>query len=449
MRILIIGAGAVGGHLCSQLSDEGHDVTLIDTDETKLRRIENDLNILTIQGNGASAEVLEEAGIQKADLFIAVTNIDEVNLIACILAKEYGVVRKVARVRNEEYLSVSSPLNQSSLGLDLLINPDHAMCEEILRICSHLEAFESIELARGDVTLIGYEIRDNSQLCGITLMDIRELKGLYDFVIPAIVRGKETIVPRGEDEIRPDDKIYFIVRRRDIPKLEELIGVKSKRPEKVFIIGGGQVGVRVARALEEQDIQVFLVDNDPKQCEFLAEALDETVILNVDGLNGHELINEGIDTSDLVIAVTSEDTTNILASLLAKHLGAKKCITRISRPDFIPLLGKLGIDVPLSSRLVAANMILKFVRRGTILSAATLLGSHAEVLEFVVSNRWPYASMSIKDIPLPRGVNIGAIVREGQVEIPTGASQIFPNDKLIIFTLKEVAPELEKLFSVY
>ncbi len=447
MKIFIIGAGAVGGHLCSQLSSEGHEVTLIDKDASRLRKIENELNIMTIEGNGASAEVLEEAGVKKADLFIAVTNIDEVNLIACILAKAYGVVRKVARVRNEEYLSASSPLNQSNLGLDLLINPDHAMAEEILRICSHLEAFEAVEFGRGDVTLIGYEIKDKSPLCGITLMDLRELKGLYDFVIPAIVRHDETIVPRGEDEIKPGDKIYFIIKKQDIPKVEELIGVKSRAPNKVFVIGGGQVGIRVARNLEQQDIQVYLVDEDPIRCEFLAEKLDKTIVLNVDGLDSHELIAEGIDTCDLVIAVTDEDTTNILASLLAKHLGAQKCITRISRPDFIPLLGKLGIDVPLSSRLVAANMILRFVRRGTILSAATLLGSNAEVLEFIVSKMWPYLGLPLKDIPFPKGANVGAIVREGHAEIPTGASVVRPDDKLIIFTLKDVAPKLERLFA--
>ncbi len=447
MRILIVGAGAVGGHLCGQLSLEGHDVILVDTDLEKLRKIENDLNIMTIQGNGASAEILEEAGIKKADLFIAVTNIDEVNLIACILAKEYGVARKVARVRNEEYLSASSPLNSSRLGIDLLINPDIAMSEEILKICSRLEAFEAVELAKGDINLIGYEIRPESPLCGVSLKDLRELKGLYDFVVPAIVRQDRTIVPRGEDVIEPGDKLYFIVRRDDIPKVEEIIGVKSLAPKKVFIIGGGHVGYNVAKALEKRDCEIFLIDEDPKRCESLVEKLDKTIVLNIDGLDGHELRSEGIDTCDVIIAVTDEDTTNILASLLAKHLGAKKCITRISRPDFIPLLGRLGIDVPLSARLVAANMILRFVRRGTILSAATLLGSNAEVLEFVVSSMWPYVERPLKDIPFPKGANVGAIVRNGEAEIPTGQTVILPRDKLIVFTLKEVAPKLEKLFA--
>lgn len=447
MKILIIGAGAVGGHLCGQLSNEGHEVTLVDRDLAKLRKIENDLNIMTVQGNGASAETLEEADIKKADLFIAVTDIDEVNLIACILAKEYGVAKNVARVRNEEYLSPSSPLDSSRLGIDLLINPDHAMSEEILKICSHLEAFEAVELARGDITLIGYEIKDDSHLCGTSLMDLRDLKGLYDFVIPAIVRQEKTIVPRGEDEIRPGDKIYFIVKKQDIPKIEKLIGVKSLAPQKIFIIGGGHVGFQVAKALEERDCEIFLVDEDPTRCEILAEKLDKSIVLNIDGLDGHELKSEGIETCDLVIAVTDEDTTNILASLLAKHLGAKKCITRISRPDFIPLLGKLGIDVPLSSRLVAANMILRFVRRGTILSAATLLASNAEVLEFSISGMWPYVNHPLKDIPFPKGVNVGAIVRHGTVEIPTGDSIILPDDKLIVFTLKDMASQLEQLFS--
>ncbi len=447
MRIVIIGAGAVGHHLCQQLSLEDHEVILIDRNAEHLRRVERDLNILAIEGNGASAKTLEQASISKADLFIAVTDIDEVNLIACILAKEYGVRRRVARVRNEEYLSTASPLNEHRLGIDLLINPDQVIANEILRISEISEAFEVVDFAHGEVVLVGYQVRENNPVSGVTLADLKDLRGLYDFVIVAIVRDGETIIPRGSDLIKPDDKIYLVVRRQEMAAVEELLNLRSKAPKKVFVIGGGQVGKRVSKALESQKVDVSLVEADPIRCEKLADELEHTVVLNFDGLDAHDLIAEGIETADLVISVTDSDTTNILSSLLAKHHGARKCITRISRPDFIPLLGKLGIDVALSSRLVAANMILRFVRRGAILSAATLLGSDAEVVEFIVSERWAYVGKTIRNIDFPKGANVGALVRKGQVLIPSGNTVITAGDRLIIFSMKKAVPMVEQLLT--
>ncbi len=447
MKIVVIGAGAVGRHLCQQLSMEEHDVILVDRDADHLRKVERDLNIMGVEGNGASARVLEAAGVAKADLFIAVTDIDEVNLMACILAKEFGVTRKVARVRNEEYLSGSSPLNEHRLGIDLIINPDQVMANEILRISEVSEAFEVLDLAHGEVVIVGYQVKEANPVCGVSLSDLKDLRGLYDFVIVAIVRNDQTLVPRGEDEIHPGDRIYIAVKKNEMAAVEELLNLRSKAPKKVFVIGGGQVGMRVSKALESQKVEVSLVEEDPIRCEKLADYLDHAVVLNFDGLDAHDLISEGIDSADLVVAVTDSDTTNILSSLLAKHHGAKKCITRISRPDFIPLLGKLGIDVALSSRLVAANMILRFVRRGAILSAATLLGSDAEVVEFIVSDRWAYAGRPLSMCDFPREANIGAIVRKGRVIIPSGETVMHPGDRLIIFSTKKYVPKVEQLLT--
>jgi trk system potassium uptake protein TrkA len=449
MKIVIIGAGEVGRHLCQQLSLEEHDVILVDRDSERLRRVERDLNIMTIEGNGASAKILEDAGTQDADLFIAVTNIDEVNLIACLLAKEFGALRRVARVRSEEYLLSSSPLNEQRLGIDLIINPDQVMAEEIMKVSRITEGFEVVDFAHGDVVLIGYQIRQNNPICGMPLAEIKNLKGLYDFVIVAIVRGDKTIIPRGGDTIQAGDRAYFILKRDHIKAVEEILEFKSKPIEKVFILGGGHVGYQVARAMEREGLDVYLIEQDPRRCELLAEQLKSTVVLNFDGLDAQDLLQEGIDTADLFIAVTGGDTTNILSSLLAKHHGARKCITRISRPDFIPLLGKLGIDVALSSRLVAANMILRFVRRGVIVSAAALLGSDAEALEFIVSGRWQYVDKELKDIDFPEGTIVAAIVRkEGEVIIPSGDTAIHAGDRLIIFCKRERASKLEKLLSL-
>jgi trk system potassium uptake protein len=447
MRILVIGAGEVGRHICQQLSMEDHEVILIDRNADRLKRAARDLNILGIEGNGASARILEEACISKADLFIAVTDIDEVNLIACIMAKEYGILRRVARVRNEEYFSGASPLNEHRLGIDLLINPDQVMAQEILRISEVSEAFEVADFAHGEVVLVGYEIKGGNPVCGITLADLKDLRGLYDFVIVAIVREGKTIVPRGNDIIRDEDRIYLSVRRRDMAAVEDLFNLRSMAPKKVFIIGGGRVGVRVAKVLEQQKVDVALVETDAIRCEYLAEHLSSTVVLNFDGLDAHDLLSEGIDTADLVVAVTDEDTTNILSSLLAKYHGAKKCIIRISRPDFIPFLGKLGIDVALSSRLVSANMILRFVRRGAVLSVASLIGSDAEVVELVVSDRWAYVDKPLRSIGFPMDTNLGAVVSKGQVIIPSGDTVLKAGDRLIIFSMKKAIPMVEQLLA--
>jgi trk system potassium uptake protein TrkA len=447
MRIIVIGAGEVGRHICQQLSVEDHEVILIDRNAERLKRAERDLNILAIEGSGASAGILEQAVISKADLFIAVTDIDEVNLIACIMAKEYGVLRRVARVRNEEYFSGASPLNEHRLGIDLLINPDQVMAQEILRISEVSEAFEAADFAHGEVVLVGYEIKEDNPVCGITLADLKDLRGLYDFVIVAIVRDGETIIPRGADFIQAEDRIYIVVRRRDMAAVEDLFNLWSMAPKKVFIIGGGRVGFRVAKALEQRKMDVALVEIDPIRCEHLAEQLGNAVVLNFDGLDAHDLLSEGIDTADLVVAVTDGDTTNILSSLLAKHHGAKKCITRISRPDFIPLLGKLGIDVALSPRLVAANMILRFVRRGAILSVASLLGSDAEVVELVVSERWAYVDKPLRSIGFPADTNLGAVVSKGKVIIPSGDTVLKAGDRLIIFSMKKAIPMAEQFLA--
>ncbi|MDH5298328.1 MAG: Trk system potassium transporter TrkA, partial [Desulfobulbaceae bacterium] len=433
MRIMIVGAGQVGRHLCQKLSVEGQEVVLVDQDAAKLRRLERELNILPVQGSGASARVLEEAGIDKTDLFIAVTDSDEVNLVACILSKQYNVRTRIARVRNEDFYAQDASLSERALGIDLLISPDHAMADEIVSLALLSEAFEVAEFAGGQVVLLGYVVQECNPCVGLPLERLKVLQGGLRFVIAAIIRDGVTIIPRGSDRVEAGDKIYIVVRKNDIRAVEPLLfNCSSKAPDLVFVIGGGTIGSLVARHLEEKNINVRLVEKNPARCKVLIEQLDDTVVLNFDGLEAHDLLDEGIDQADLVISVTNSDTSNILSSLLAKHHGAKKCITHITRPDFIPLLGKLGIDVALSPRLVAANMILRFVRgSGTIVSVATLLGSDAEVIEIKVPEREKFSGVPLKSLYFPRGSIVGAIVRGQEVIIPTGETKLAVDDSLV------------------
>lgn len=446
MRIIVVGAGEVGSHLSESLSLEGHEVVLIDRSAERLRRLEKKLDVLTIAGNGASAHILEQGGITQTDLFIAVTDIDEVNLVASILAREYDVKHRVARVRNEEFLSPGSPLNERQLGLDLLINPDRVMAEEILRLVDLSEAFEFIEFAGGQVVLLGYRIKGTNPICGLTLEELGDIRGIYNFVIVSILRTNQALIPRGSDIIEPGDSIYLTARRSEIPAVEYLLNLSSKAPKRVFIIGGGRVGFMVAQQMEKRRVDVRLVEKDPDRCQKLSEVLDKTIILNLDGLESRELLEEGIDRADLVIAVTGDDDVNILASLLAKHHGTAKCITRIDRPDFIPLLEKLGIDMALSPRLLAAGTILKFVRRGSILAVADLLGTDAEVLEMMVPDTPSFQQRPIKDLGFPHGAIMGAVVRNGQVLIPTGDTVLEARDDVVIFSLRDAIRDVERFF---
>jgi len=443
---MIVGSGAVGCHLSQKFSIEGHDVVLVDTDQKKLHRLERELNILPIWGSGVSTKALEEGGIEDTDLFIAVTDSDEVNLVACIISKKYQVKKRIARVRNEEFYAHDNALSEETLGIDLLISPDQALSDEIIRLSTLSDAFEAAEFADGKVVLLGYTIQDDNPTIGRSLL---ELKGGLGVVV-AIIREEKTIIPRGDDRIAAGDRLYFVVRKKDIGAIEKKIHFTSRPPQNVFIIGGGAIGYRVARRMEAKNISVKIVEEDANRCGYLAENLERAVVLNFDGLEAHDLLDEGIDQADLVISVTDSDTSNILSSLLAKHHGAQKCITRISRPDFIPLLGKLGIDVALSPRLVAANMILGYVRSGdTVVAASTLLGSDAEVMEIKVPDLEKFHKIALKDLNFPKQTIIGAVVRprKNRVIVPSGTTRIKSGDRLVIFASSEATQSVETFFA--
>lgn len=444
MRIMIVGAGRVGYFLSEKLSGEGHEVVLIDRDSAKLRRIERDLNIMTVEGSGASARILEEAGIDKTDLFIAVTDSDEVNLVACIISQDYDVETRIARVRNEDFYADGSTNSNRSLGIDLLISPDLAMTDEIIKLCTRSDAFETADFAGGQVMLLGYVLQKDNPCIGKALVDI-SMKG----VMVSIVRGDSTIIPRGHDILMENDKVYLVVRKADITSVEGVFQFSSSMPTLVFIVGGSDIGMMTARRLEKLGVEVRLIDKDMATCKRLSEQLDNTVLLNCDGLEAHDLVEEEIGKADIVIAVTGSDTTNILASLLAKHHGASKCITKISRPDFIPMLGALGIDMALSPRLVAANMILRYVRgSGSIISAASLLGSDAEVVEMRVPPSNRFEGVPLKELSFPRGAIVGAVVRSAGAIIPTGNTTLGMDDRLIIFLTSDARADLESFFQV-
>lgn len=449
MKILIVGAGQVGYFLSDRLSREGHEVTLVDQSEEKIEHAQDRLNVLGVTGNGASAEVLEQADIASTDIFIAVTDLDEVNILACLLAREYKVKTRVARTKSIEYTGNRAILSKEKLGIDLLINPEDAVAEELVQIACSSGAFDVAEFAEGHVQFLGYRIGQENPLCDLSLAELGELRGIYRFVVVAISRGEETIIPRGDDVIQAGDSIYLFAHQKDLPSIQYMLqsgGTEKKRNRRVFILGGGNIGKQIAAALESES-EVKLIDKDEQRCLQLAGELERALVLKADGSDIETLKDEGLEGADVFIAVTEKDETNILTCLLARQQGVRRTLALVSQPELLGLASDLGIDACISPRLAAASTILRFVRRGEVISLATIEGSNSEVLEIEVKPETGIVDTPLKDLHFPRGAIIGAIVRGEDYEIPTGESTLASGDRVVIFALPGALAKVERFFA--
>jgi trk system potassium uptake protein len=450
VKILIVGSGQVGYFLCERFSREGHEVTLVDHDQQAVERAQDRLNVLGITGNGASAEILEQAGIKSADIFIAVTNTDEVNILACLLAREYRAKVLIARTRNIEYTTHKAVLSKEKLGIDLLINPEDAVAEELTKLACHSTAFDVVEFADGQILFQGYRIDGNSPLCDLTLAELGELRGIYRFVVVAITRGEKTIIPRGEDSIQAGDRIYVFAVHKELPAINYMLQSgkeKEKTSRRAFVLGGGRVGLQVAKNLEGQNFHTKLIEHNEARCRKLAEQLNRAVVIHAGGLDVQTLLDEGLEDAGVFIAVTDDDKTNILTCLLARQHRVRRTLALVSQPELIELAAELGIDACISPRLAAAGAILKFVRRGDVVAMAALEGNNAEVLELDISPDSDLFGKSLSALHFPRGAIIGMIVRGKSYEIPTGQSVLQRGDRVLVFALPEALSKVERFFA--
>lgn len=447
MNVIVVGAGEVGYHIAERLSREGHDVTVIEKNRDKAQVLKAKLNALVVRGSAASAEVLKEAGIDEAELFIAVTDQDEVNLVACLLAHESGAKRIVARIKSLEYSGTEWAQNAPKMGIDLLINPQQVVADELYRIVSYTAASEAAEFADGRVVFLGYLIGRGSPLAGIKLKELAGIRGIYRMIIAAIARKHETIIPHGDDTIEEGDIVYFVCNKRDLPAINYLFEFEKEPPKKVFILGGGRVGEALARNLAGLGLRVKLIERDPDLCARLAEELDNVVVLNTDGTDVETLNHEGIAECDAYVGVTPDEQANILCSLLAKSYGAKRAIALVGRHELVALAPSLGVDACVSSRQATASAVLKYVRPLGVASLVTIEHSNSEVLEVVVPSESPIAGKPLKDLRIPRGMIVGVIVRGDQTVIPGGSDHLEPGDHVIVFALADAIAGVESFFS--
>jgi len=447
MKIIIVGAGEVGFYIAQRLSEENQNVVLIDKDPQKIKRITEKLDVQALLGGGTSPQVLREAGIREADMLVAAADSDEVNLISCLMAKNLNpYMLKVARIRSPEYLEEEELFGQDLLGIDRVINPESEMVETILSVMEAPGASEVIDFVGGRVKLIGITISEDSSFAGQKLMSLRGME--ETLLIGAIARGDEVLIPRGDDIIQADDLVYVVVRHDEMDGILKLFNPREQALRSVIIVGAGQTGTALATALDQTKVKARIIDKDTERCTHLAEKLERVIVINGDGTDKDLLREENVEDVDLVVAITGDEESNVLISLLSKGLGAKRAITRISKLSYIPLVSAIGIDTVVSPRLSAVRAILQHIRRGKIVSVAPLKGEHAEAIEAEALETSDIVNVPLADVKFPKGAIIGAIVRDEEVIIPRGDSIIRPKDRLIIFALQPIIPKLEKLLTV-
>ena len=447
MKTIIVGAGEVGFHIAQKLSEENQDVVLIDMDPQQIKRVAEHLDIQAFLGSGTSPRILRDAGITDADMLVAATDSDEINLIACLLAKNLNpYLIKVARVRNEEYLQESQLFGPDMLGIDHIINPLSEMVNRIRSLMEVPGASEVVEFVDGRVKLIGFTVEKGSPFVGRKLLSLdREEKKI---LIGAIVRENQVLIPRGEDIILEGDLVYVVVQNSRLQQTMQFFNIKSEALRRVCIVGAGQTGASLAKALDHTKISVKIIERDSDTCAMLSESLDHVIVINGDGTDKGLLEEENIKDMDFMVALTADEETNILISLLAKGLGTGKTIARVSKWSYIPLMTTIGIDIVVSPRLSAVRAILQHIRPGKIVSVVPLKGEHAEAIEAEALETSDIVNIPLSKVKMPKGAIVGAIVRGEEIIIPQGDSIIRPKDHLIIFALQRVFPKLEKLLTV-
>lgn len=449
LKIIIVGAGEVGFHIASRLALENKDVVVIDTNESALKRVSDNLDVQVLNGSGSSPVILDEAGIKSAEVLLAVTDSDETNLVACLVSNLISPsTKKLARLRHADFDKYHDTFRENAPFIDTVINPEIEVVKTIDRLMSVPGAVDISEFADGRVKFIGIRLDKDAKVAGVRLSKLSSRAGKTAPLIAALVRKEELIIPDGDDKLLPGDTVYFISEESKLLETLEFFDKFIEPVKRVMIIGGGRIGFRLAELLEKKSVYAKIIEKNKDCCSKLAGRLNKAVVLCGDGSDQELLLEENIRDMDVVVTMTGDEETNILASLLAKQLGARKTITKISKFSYFPLMTTIGIEQVVSPRLSAINSILQHIRKGKVLSAASIKGEQAEVLEAVALETSDIVGKPLKDIPFPKGVLVIGILRNEDVIIPTGSSVIKPEDRIIIFARRQAIPKIEKILAV-
>ena len=451
MRVLICGGGQVGALTARRLIREGNEVTILDPSPARCAELEQSLDAHVVEGSASRVHSMKRAGVADSEMVIAVTDVDEVNLLACLIAQvESKACIKVARIRTHEVDEWKRVAAEAGVHIDLVIHPEQDLAKKIMRVIRLPGVSDISEFADRQVRLFGMVVEPYSHLAGKTLVDLRAENPPENSLIALIFRGSEVIIPHGDARLEVGDNLYVLATADNLLDVVEFMGLKRTiKLERVFILGGKQLGITCAELLEEKGTSVKLFEKNAARSARIAEILDKTVVLHADGTDQRILEEENIDGVDAFLALTNDDEDNIIAALLARRLGARKVVALINRLNYLPLAQRLGVNTTVSPRVAAVDRILQFVRKGRVLSVTTFREEEAEALELVASSASKYVGRPLRDLKFPRGSLVGAIVRpDGQVLVPSGNVEIQPGDRVLFFALETVVPELESAFLV-
>lgn len=451
MRILIAGGGEVAFLTARRLSREGNEIVIVEENAERCARLEESLDARIVCGSASSVRTLREAGLRDAEMLIAATDSDEVNLLACLIAQAESNVRvKVTRLQTHEAGHWRNICRQIGLHIDLIIHPESEIAAKILRVLRVPGVSDIVDFAGGRVKLFGMSIDGSSWVAGKTLEELDRAGPPKNTLVAMIFRGPEVIIPRGNDVLLAGDHIYIITTAQDLEQDMSFMGLRTQESlERVFILGGRQLSIWIAQELERQGVGVKLFERDARRCEKISQVLEDTVVIHADGTDESTLIEANIEGVGAYLAFTSHDEDNIIASLLARRLGAKKLVALINRLNYLAMAQRLGISTSVSPRLHTVDRILQFVRKGTVLSVTTFREEEAEAIELIAAPGSRYIGRKLRELRFPRGSIVGAIARpNGEVIVPRGEASIQAGDSVIFFTLEKTVRELESAFLV-
>ncbi len=453
MKVLVCGAGEVGFNIARHLSSEDNDVVVIDHSAERIQKVNDALDVQGLLGFASHPDILEQAGASNSDMLIAVTQSDEINIVACQVAHSlFDVPTKIARIRHRSYLEPAwaDLFSRDNMPIDVIISPEVEVAKSIARRLDVPGALDLTSFADDRVRMVGVRL---DQTCPVVNTPLRQLNELFpdlNITIVYIVRGDQTLFPESMEQLLPGDEIYFIGDTADLGRAMALFGHEEETARRLIIVGGGNIGLLLAGQLETSnpDINLKLIEYEKERAEYVADRLEQTIVLNGDALDTDILDEANVSSAETIIAVTDNDEVNVLASVLAKRHGCLRAVTLINASTFAPLILPLGIDASVSPREITVSSILQHVRRGRIRSVYSLHGGEAEVIEADALETSPLVGAPLKDVKLPRGVLIGALVRGDEVIIPRGNTVIKEHDRVVIFAPHDVVKKVERMFAV-
>ncbi|MFO7720997.1 MAG: Trk system potassium transporter TrkA [Gillisia sp.] len=448
MKIIIAGAGEVGFHLAKLLSYESQDITLIDNNRDHLVYADTHLDIRTIKGDATSISILKDANVKYVDLVIGVTSSESTNITVCVLAKQLGAKRTIARISNTEFLENKEELGFVKFGIDELISPEALAAAEIALLLNQSAFSDSYEFENGALMMIGLDLSRTAMFVGKTVKEAAEIFPALNFVPIAIQRfgTQYTLIPRGDTQFKEGDQVYFVTTRDGVEVLYKLTGKVKHSIKNIMILGGSKIGKKTARDLSRNNFNVKLIESDREKAFDLADELPQVLVINSDGRNVELLEEENIHDMDAFIAVTGNSETNIMSCLVAKSKSVKKTIALVENMDYFQLSHSIGIDTLINKKLLAANTIFRYIRKGQVVAMTKLNNMNAELLEFIVKASSQVCDKKIKDLDFPRSAIIGGIIRNGEGLIALGDFYIKAGDRIVVCCLPRSIKKVEKLF---